>query len=66
MLGAEVACVIRSAAARGEVADLERARNGSRALSARCCSMMETEKGGLEHKEEKRISELFGDHLRQY
>ena len=40
-----MACVIRSAAARGEVADLERARKGSRALRARCCSMMGSEKG---------------------
>lgn len=39
MLGAEVAWVTRSAAARGELADLERARKGSRALRARVCSM---------------------------
>lgn len=31
---------MRSAAARGEFADLERARKGSRALRARVCSMV--------------------------
>lgn len=39
VLGALVACEIKSEAARGEVADLLRARNGSRALSALVCSM---------------------------
>jgi hypothetical protein len=32
--------VTRSAAARAEVADLERARNGASALMARVCSMV--------------------------
>ena len=41
VLGALVACVIRSEAARGEVADFVRARNGSRALSALVCSMVD-------------------------
>ena len=40
MFGAEVACVTKSAAARGEVADFDNARNGARALMARVCSMM--------------------------
>ena len=40
VFGAEVAWVMRSAAARGEFADLESARKGSRALRARVCSMM--------------------------
>lgn len=40
MFGAEVACVMRSAAARGEFADFERATYGSKALSARCCSIL--------------------------
>lgn len=39
VFGAEVACAIRSAAARGEVADLLRARKGSNAFRARVCSM---------------------------
>lgn len=38
VFGAEVACFTRSAAARGELADLERRMNGSRALSAFCCT----------------------------
>lgn len=36
VFGAEVACVIRSTAARGEVADLESRVNGSRAFKAFC------------------------------
>lgn len=40
VFGAEVACVMRSAAARGEFALLERARKGSRALRARVCSIL--------------------------
>jgi len=58
--GAEVACVIRSAAARGEVADLERARKGSRALRARCCSMMGTEKGDFGTVKRNEFAELSG------
>ena len=43
VFGAEVAWVMRSIAARGEVADLERRMYGSRAFSAFCCvgSMIE-------------------------
>ena len=37
VFGDEVACVIRSAAARGEFADEERRIYGSRAERARCC-----------------------------
>ena len=37
VLGADVAWVTRSAAARGELADLERRMYGSRALRAFCC-----------------------------
>jgi hypothetical protein len=40
VLGALVACEIKSEAARGEVADLVRARKGSRALRAFVCSML--------------------------
>ena len=40
VFGAEVAWVTRSAAARGEFADLESARKGSKALRARVDSMM--------------------------
>lgn len=36
----DVACVIRSAAARGELADLARATKGARAFRARVCSML--------------------------
>lgn len=39
VLGALVACATKSDAARGDVADLLRARKGSRALSALVCSM---------------------------
>ena len=39
VFGALVAWTIKSDAARGEVADLLRARNGSRALRALVCSM---------------------------
>jgi hypothetical protein len=41
VLGALVACEIKSDAARGEVADLLRARKGSRALSALVCSIVD-------------------------
>jgi hypothetical protein len=41
VLGALVACDIKSDAARGEVADFVRARKGSRALSAFVCSMID-------------------------
>ena len=41
VLGALVACTIKSDAARGEVADLLRARKGSRALRALVCSMLD-------------------------
>jgi hypothetical protein len=41
VFGALVACEIKSDAARGEVADLLRARKGSSALSAFVCSMAE-------------------------
>ena len=37
VLGAEVAWVTKSAAARGELADLERRMKGSRAFKAFCC-----------------------------
>ena len=37
VLGADVACVTRSAAALGELADLASKMYGSRALSAFCC-----------------------------
>jgi len=40
VFGAEVAWVTRSAAARGEFADLESARKGSKALRARVVSMI--------------------------
>lgn len=40
VFGALVACVIKSEAARGDVADLLRARKGSSALSAFVCSML--------------------------
>lgn len=40
VFGAEVACVTRSLAARGEVAVLLRARKGSSALRALVCSMV--------------------------
>jgi len=40
VLGAEVACEIKSAAARGDAADLLRARKGSSALRALVCSML--------------------------
>jgi hypothetical protein len=40
VFGALVACMIKSDAARGEVADLLRARKGSRALRALVCSML--------------------------
>lgn len=40
VLGALVAWTIKSDAARGEVADLLRARKGSRALRALVCSML--------------------------
>lgn len=40
VFGALVACEIKSDAARGEVADLLRARKGSRALSALVCSIL--------------------------
>lgn len=39
MFGAEVALATRSAAARGELADFDKARKGSSAFIARCCSM---------------------------
>jgi hypothetical protein len=45
VFGALVACTIKSDAARGEVADLLRARKGSRALRAFVCSMVVAEKG---------------------
>lgn len=40
MFAADVACVTRSAAARGELADLARAMKGARALMARDWSMV--------------------------
>lgn len=40
VFGDDVAWVMRSAAARGEVADLARARNGARALRATDCSIL--------------------------
>lgn len=40
VFGDEVAWVMRSAAARGEVADLASARKGAKALSATDCSML--------------------------
>lgn len=40
MWGADVACTTTSAAARGDVADLERARYGWSAFRARVCSMI--------------------------
>lgn len=43
VLGALVACEIKSEAARGEVADLLRARKGSSALSALVCSMIDAD-----------------------
>lgn len=48
VFGAEVACVMRSTAARGELADCERRMYGSRALRAFCCvgSMLCVELGG--------------------
>lgn len=40
VFGALVACTTRSEAARGDVADLLRARKGSSALSALVCSIL--------------------------
>jgi hypothetical protein len=39
--GEDVAWLMRSAAARGDVADLERRMNGSRAFIALSCSILE-------------------------
>jgi hypothetical protein len=40
VFGAEVACVTRSAAARGEVADLDKMMKGSSAFTALSCSIV--------------------------
>jgi len=48
VLGALVACETKSEAARGEVADLLRARNGSRALRALVCSIIDAQSCGRE------------------
>jgi len=47
VFGAEVALVTRSAAARAEVAVLDRARKGSSAFIARCCSIQRDLKKGM-------------------
>jgi hypothetical protein len=57
--GADVAWLMRSAAARGDVADFERARKGSRALSARCCSMVLRVQRRLFSGEERGVTLLF-------
>lgn len=56
VLGALVACEIRSEAALGEVADLLRARKGSSALRALVCSM-------FDDRAAKVVSKLIGGSL---